>query len=1287
MKKAISLFLALLLCLNYLPTFDLFEAAVAENVWHGDSYKVDVKAGSNGYTYQSSYKTPCHAYEFSNHMVTNGTRRTDYPQYYASDIPQLLILLNAESDYTWTPNGVYEFGKSNYEVLYCCDAVTGYVHGVHYKRMNLEDSSYYDPDAAKHIRAIVTNSYPYISVEQMKADLKAEGFKDADKLTRADLITAIQTAIWSYANSDENPPSFYSQTFDVTANTQWGRVMHDYSNEMRDADGKAWWYECKVNLKTGAGILIDDEIGARIGALIEHLKKREPVDPVEKQVIISKLNIVDFAPVMEVDGLYRVMLRANLNNSGSSANDDISLDIYVDDVFFGTKKVMMGTESYDFSVLAKPEQTIKIVVSGTQILPTGVYFYEAEGGREVSQSLVGIAGGATEVYSEDSVVIPEIEGVTADLKLSKVDNNNKPLTGAEFTLYAKGEKGTVKVGTYAVDEAGELLIEDLLPGEYLLEETKIPFGYLAPEQSIQFEVTKTGYILLTQGDHAEIVDGDSYNVTVKKDGDVMIDEYVPELEIDIIPGKTTSGQVSEKIGSDSEFVLIVRSGEVISGDVTVTVNKSFSGTINSILPALKFDRNDLEDQALQKKIRELYTDEHFVDPATIIVPPAPVGYPFLYAGHAGDYSAHYVSKVKVYFKRDLNGDPIKDENGNYVIDRLTKSNGTPLTYKGVATTNINGPFDQKTGTRARQFLLKDALGNVLYAYCIDVETDAVNNSWYRLANLEDNDYYATEDAENRVRAILEKGYWGTAEGVGSLESLKDALKKFVRSGAVETEYDITFVIRGAKYTSNSVLADGEYVGDGVICHTVTEHVTLTEELIDGLTEGEALDAMTMAIWTYANGSQSTLDGKDGAVMGDLGYGSCASGDSINGQNDFAGAARTKALYAYLIGLEGKQKSTVIINDKTFAENMKLIVGKKIADGIYEGKLRFTLGTELGEKDNLTVALTYVDAYGKTQTLEVPLTGVGALVAENGFYTIGGLTLKAGEAFDFSLNVYGDQYLERGAYILTAQNGSQTMVTIAEGMNAVDVTKTASVSFTVEESRHYEKTYTKTEQTLVVVNYPETVSISGSKTWDDNNDQDGVRPEKITIYLLADGETVATKVVTADDNWKWSFVGMNKYNGTEEITYTVLEEVVDGYKTSYDGFNVTNTHIPEKIEIEGSKIWNDNDDQDGIRPDSIEIILFANGEEIDRKTVTKDDWTFKFTDLPKYENGVEIKYTVKEVAVEGYKTTYETSENNFNIINTHIPEKIEIEGTKTWIDNDDQDGIRPDSIEIILFANG
>ncbi len=48
---------------------------------------------------------------------------------------------------------------------------------------------------------------------------------------------------------------------------------------------------------------------------------------------------------------------------------------------------------------------------------------------------------------------------------------------------------------------------------------------------------------------------------------------------------------------------------------------------------------------------------------------------------------------------------------------------------------------------------------------------------------------------------------------------------------------------------------------------------------------------------------------------------------------------------------------------------------------------------------------------------------------------------------------------------------------------------------------------------------ETIRIVGSKTWDDSDDADGIRPDSITIHLLADGEEVAdaTVTVTADDD--------------------------------------------------------------------------------------------------------------------------------------------------------------------------
>ncbi|MGF0055877.1 Cna B-type domain-containing protein, partial [Peptoniphilaceae bacterium SGI.097] len=73
----------------------------------------------------------------------------------------------------------------------------------------------------------------------------------------------------------------------------------------------------------------------------------------------------------------------------------------------------------------------------------------------------------------------------------------------------------------------------------------------------------------------------------------------------------------------------------------------------------------------------------------------------------------------------------------------------------------------------------------------------------------------------------------------------------------------------------------------------------------------------------------------------------------------------------------------------------------------------------------------------------------------------------------------------------------------------------------------------------------------------------------------------------------------------------------------DGYTVTNTREPEKIFVEGTKTWDDKNDQDGKRPEAITIHLLKNGTPVDSKIVKKSDhWTWKFENLDKYENGQE-----------------------------------------------------------------
>ncbi|WP_125766744.1 Cna B-type domain-containing protein [Lapidilactobacillus wuchangensis] len=212
------------------------------------------------------------------------------------------------------------------------------------------------------------------------------------------------------------------------------------------------------------------------------------------------------------------------------------------------------------------------------------------------------------------------------------------------------------------------------------------------------------------------------------------------------------------------------------------------------------------------------------------------------------------------------------------------------------------------------------------------------------------------------------------------------------------------------------------------------------------------------------------------------------------------------------------------------------------------------------------------------------------------------------------------------------------------------------------------------------------TISGQKTWNDANNQDGKRPEKISVHLLADGTQVGTKTVTAADDWKYTFADQPVYHAGKEIKYTVSEDKVDDYTSTINGYDITNSYTPETTTVSGQKIWNDADNQDGQRPDQITVHLLADGQQVGTKVVTaQDNWQYSFTNLPLNKAGKAIAYTVAEDAVDGYTTSIAKGSND--ITNTHTPATTAITGTKTWQDNNDQAHQRPESIIVNLVADG
>ena len=231
---------------------------------------------------------------------------------------------------------------------------------------------------------------------------------------------------------------------------------------------------------------------------------------------------------------------------------------------------------------------------------------------------------------------------------------------------------------------------------------------------------------------------------------------------------------------------------------------------------------------------------------------------------------------------------------------------------------------------------------------------------------------------------------------------------------------------------------------------------------------------------------------------------------------------------------------------------------------------------------------------------------------------------------------------------------------------------------------------------------ETIEISGEKVWDDANNQDGLRPNKITVDLYANNEKVEGKTVTvtALSYWKYGWSGLEKLDKDgKEITYTVVETSVSaGYKSSAPGdknndYKITNTHTPETTSITVQKIWSDNNDQDGKRPKKITVKLMkqlAGSDELKdaNKQITLEgsEWKATFDKLPVYESGKKITYSIAEVNVPAGYTSEVTgdTEKGFKITNTYAPETTSIDVQKTWSDNNDQDGKRPKTITVKLM---
>ena len=277
--------------------------------------------------------------------------------------------------------------------------------------------------------------------------------------------------------------------------------------------------------------------------------------------------------------------------------------------------------------------------------------------------------------------------------------------------------------------------------------------------------------------------------------------------------------------------------------------------------------------------------------------------------------------------------------------------------------------------------------------------------------------------------------------------------------------------------------------------------------------------------------------------------------------------------------------------------------------------------------------------------------------------------------------------------------------------------------------------------------PETTTIRVTKKWEDNSNQDNKRPESITVTLKAtiskDGKiqdvTDSIKVLTGNNSKKRSmsadpndpkanqwgsieWTNLPVYMDGKTISYSVEEASITDYESevtepTYNDTDkvyevtITNTHEADVVSKTATKVWNDDSDRDGKRPDRVRFQLYKVVGEKETEVIedgnhksglqivtvsgqsNPDIWTVTWEKLPKFENGTEITYIVKEMSLTreeeisnqesgDYKKS--SSKDGLTITNTYKPETVNKTVKKLWNDSNNVSKLRKD-IEVILKA--
>lgn len=386
--------------------------------------------------------------------------------------------------------------------VYCCDFETGILASgerIAYRRLTLENSGYYPPEAASKIRAIALNSYPVLTLEEMKARMSAAGYTLNEGASEEQLLSGAQRAIWQYSNSDSvKNQAVYKYSLRITDG--YADVIKPPEEKYKESNWQHY-----------------NEINENVQKVYDYLMSLNGKEASPGGIV---LNGVTAAPLSTgTSGTADVLLKFKLENDrhgGITLDEKDVLTLAANGKTFPSREWRdEGNGEYSVTLQGVTAgEEIPVTVSGKQYLEKDAYFYEPVGGKDAAQCFVGVAEGMTPVFANGSF---KIDGTQKAAYLTVEKTSNMPGT-YKFNVYkaendAKELINTVEITTA---EANTCVASEkiLLPvGTYIVEEEDaIRAGY-----TLTVKVNGTEYAV-----NSETVDKPSVHVTLSADSSAEV---------------------------------------------------------------------------------------------------------------------------------------------------------------------------------------------------------------------------------------------------------------------------------------------------------------------------------------------------------------------------------------------------------------------------------------------------------------------------------------------------------------------------------------------------------------------------------------------------------------------------------------------------------------------------------------------------------------------------------------------------------------------------------------------